>query len=124
MYQNNSNAFGCPLFKAVVFLHGLVVQVLSVNDKQHLIDIRQRRGNTGGLKRRERFAGTGCMPNVSASGDISILFVVVRDFDAIDYPLGRCNLIWTHDHQHILRSENAVLRQNVQQRMPGLCKVN
>ena len=35
---------GAIFLKPVVFLHGLVVQVLPVHDKQHLIDIRQPTG--------------------------------------------------------------------------------
>ena len=38
---SRSIAVGSTFFKAVILLHGLVVQVLTVNHKQHLINIRQ-----------------------------------------------------------------------------------
>ena len=44
------------LFKAVVFLHRLIIQVLAVYDEQHLVDIRQLRRQLRGLERRERLA--------------------------------------------------------------------
>ena len=41
LFQNGGGgvAVGCPLFKAVVLLHSLVVQVLPVYHKQHLADV-------------------------------------------------------------------------------------
>ena len=49
-YGSRGIAVGRSLFKAVIFLHGLVVQILTVNHKQHLIDIWQFRSKPCGFK--------------------------------------------------------------------------
>ena len=54
------------------------------------------------------------MPNVSTGSDVAILLVVVGDFDPVDNTLSSGNLIGPHDQQHILRCENTVLSQQVQ----------
>src|SRR5690554_3577368 len=33
----------CPLFKTVIFLHSLIIQIFTVNDKQYLVYVRQGR---------------------------------------------------------------------------------
>ena len=45
--------------------------------------------------------------------------VVVGNLDAVEDALGCGNLIGTHDHQHVFRSKNTVLRQNVQDGVAG-----
>ena len=67
---------GRPFFKAVIFFHGLVVQILAVYHEQNLINIgevgRQLRRFEGG----QRFAAACCVPDVPACRQCSRLLVV------------------------------------------------
>ena len=54
------------------------------------------------------------MPDISAAVTGAIFLIIICDFNPIDNPLGRRNLVWPHDHQHVFRCENAVLRENIQ----------
>ena len=49
LLQNSCTAVrvGSSFLETVILLHGLVVQILTVNDKEHLIDIRQLRCKSG-----------------------------------------------------------------------------
>ena len=67
------------------------------------------------------------MPDIAASLYSPRLLVVRGSLNAVDYPLGRNNLIGSHDKQEIFRSEHTVLRQDIEKRMLGkecLCEVN
>ena len=77
------------LFKAVVFLHRLIIQVLAVYDERHLVDIRKLRRELCGLERRERLASSRRVPDVAARLDAAVLLVGCGDFDAIENSL-RC----------------------------------
>lgn len=59
------------------------------------------------------------MPNVSAAGDGAVFLVVGSDVDPVQDTLRRRDLIGAHDEQHLLRSEDTILRQYIQNRMPG-----
>lgn len=107
------------LFKAVIFLHRLVVEVFSIHDKQHLVDRRQGGRKARGLEARQRFAGAGCVPDIPAARDGTVLLVVRRDLDTIQNTLGGGDLIRTHDHQHILAGEDAVTCQDIEDRVLG-----
>ena len=92
-------------FKAVVFLHRLIIQVFAVYDEQHLVDIRQLRRQLRGLERRERLAASRRVPDVAARLDAAVLLVGRGDFDAVQNPLCRRDLIRAHDEQQIFRGK-------------------
>ena len=71
------------LFKAVVFLHRLVVEILSVNHKQNLVDIRERGSKLRGFERGQRLAAARRVPNISAAVDRTVLFVVIGNLNSI-----------------------------------------
>ena len=121
LFQNCCRGVGIggAFFKAVIFLHGLVVEVFSVDDEQHLVNGRQGRGEPRGLEARERFARACCMPYITAAGDGAVLFVVGGDLNAVEDAFCRRDLIRAHDHQHVFRGKNAVPRQDIEQRMLG-----
>lgn len=112
-------AVGRPFFKAVIFFHGLVVQILAVYHEQNLINIgkigRQLRRFEGG----QRFAAACCVPDVPACRQCSRLLVVGRNLNAGQNTLGRRNLVRTHHQQQVFGRKDAILRQDVQQRMAG-----
>ena len=108
-----------PLFKTVVFLHGLIVEIFAVHDKQNLVDIRQCRGETRGFEGSQRFAASRGVPDVTAARDAAVFLIIVCNFDAVENPLGCRNLIRAHDEKQILGGENAIARQNVENRMAG-----
>ena len=102
-FQNRGAGVGVcrALLEAVIFLHGLVVQVLAVYHKQHLVDVGQLRCQPCRFEGGQRLAGSSGVPDVAAALDTAILFVVVGNLDAVQYPLGRRDLIWAHYHQHL-----------------------
>ena len=102
-FQNRCTGVGvcCALLKAVILLHGLVVQVLSVYHKQHLVDVGQLRCQPCCLEGSQRLAGASGVPDVATALDGAILFVVVGDLDAVQNPLGCRDLVWAHHHQHL-----------------------
>jgi hypothetical protein len=57
---------GRALLEAVVLAHGLVVQVLAVDDEQHLVDARQAARQLRGLEAGQRLAAAGGVPDVAA----------------------------------------------------------
>ena len=107
------------LFKTVVFLHGLIVEVFAVHDKQNLVDIGQCRGKPRGFEGGQRFAASRGVPDVTAARDAAELLIIVCNFDAVENPLGCRNLIRAHDEKQILGGENAIARQNIENRMAG-----
>ena len=104
LFQNGGGgvAVGCPLFKAVVLLHGLVVQIFSVHHEEHLVDVRELRGQLGSLEGGQGFAAAGGMPDVAAGLNGSAFFVVGGHLDPVQDALGGCDLIGPHDHQQVL----------------------
>ena len=95
-------AVGRALFKAVVLLHGLVVQIFSVHHEEHLVDVRELRGQLGSLEGGQGFAAAGGMPDVAAGLNGSAFFVVGGHLDPVQDALGGCDLIGPHDHQQVL----------------------
>ena len=102
-FQNRGAGVGVcrSLLEAVILLHSLIVQVLAVYHKQHLVDVGQLRCQPCRFEGGQRLAGASGVPDVAAALDAAILFVVVGDLDAVQYPLGCRDLIWAHHHQHL-----------------------
>ena len=59
------------------------------------------------------------MPDIPASGDGTVFLIVIGDLNAVQDPLSGRDLIRTHDHEHAFRSEDTILRQDIQDRMLG-----
>ena len=112
-------AVGGALLEAVVFLHGLVVQVLAVHHKENLVYVGQLAGQTGGLEGGQRLAAAGGVPDVAAALLGTVGFVVVGNGDAVEDALGGGDLVGPHDHEHILGGEDAVPGQDVEQGVPS-----
>ena len=91
----------CAILEAVILFHSLVVQILAVYHKQHLVDVGQLRCQPCRFEGGQRLAGASGVPDVATALDSAILFVVVGDLDAVQYPLGCRDLIWAHHHQHL-----------------------
>ena len=120
-------AIGRAFFKAVVFFHGLIVKVFSIDYEQNLIHIGERRCKLCGLKGGQRFAASRGVPDVTACIHRAHLLVIGRNFDAVENTLGSRNLIGAHDHQNFFRGKYAILGQHVQNGVLGkerLGKVN
>ena len=67
------------------------------------------------------------MPDVTTTLDTAVLLIIIGNFDTIENSLRSRNLVRPHDHQHILRCKNTVLRKDIQNRMlceKSLCKIN
>ena len=107
------------LLEAVVLLHRLVVEVLAVDDEQHLVDRGELAGELGRLEAGERLARTGGVPHVPAGGDRAPLLVVGGDVDPSQDLLGRHDLVRAHHEQHPVGGQHAVPGEDVQQRVLG-----
>ena len=71
------------LFKAVVLLHRLIVEVLPVHDEEYFVNIRKARRELSGLKGGQRLAAACRVPDIAAAPDGAVPFIVVRNFDAV-----------------------------------------
>ena len=79
-----------------------LIQVLTVNDKENLVDVGQKGGLSCGLEGGQSLAGTGGMPNITAACHTAVLLIVVGNLNAVQDTFCSGDLIWTHDHQHVL----------------------
>ena len=118
-HRSAAVAVGRALLEPVVFLDGLVVQVLAVHHKQHLVNVGQGRGKLRRLKGSQGFAAACRVPDVTAGLQGAGFLIVGGYFDPVQNPLGGYNLIGPHHQQKIFRSEHAIPGQDVQQGMPG-----
>ena len=67
------------------------------------------------------------MPNISAACDRAILLIVIGNFNAVQDTLGRNDLIRAHHEQQVLRSEDTVFCQDIEDSVlgeKGLCEVH
>ena len=112
-------AVGTAFLEVVVFLHGLIVEVLAVDDEEHLVDIGQSRGYLCGLERGQGFAAARGVPDVAASAKAPLPFVHRGLLDAQHDALGGGNLIGTHHEEVFVDREDAVFGQHVEQRGLG-----
>ena len=76
-------AVGRALFKAVVLLHSLVIQILAVYHKQHLVDIIELRGKLRCFEGSQRFTAARGVPDIAAACNRAELFVVVGDLNTV-----------------------------------------
>ena len=115
LFQNHSGCIAVrrPLFKTVIFLHGLVVQILTVYHKQHLINIWQLGSKPRCLKRSQGLAGTCGVPDITAAFHAAIFFIIVGNLNPVKDTLRSCDLIRTHDHQHILGRKDTIFCQDI-----------
>ena len=109
-------AVGGTLFKAVVLLHRLVVQVLSIHHEEHFLDAGHHRGELGGLERGERFAASGRVPDVTARIGRAGFFVVRGNQNPVQNPFRGRDLVRTHDQKQVFGRKNAVPGQDTQNR--------
>ena len=125
-YSGRSIAVGRAFLKAVIFFHGLIIQVFSINYKQNLVHIGKCGGKLCCLKGGQRFSTSRGVPDISSCIRCSHLLVVGGYVDAVQDTLSRRNLIGTHHHQDILCRKNTILGQYIQNRMlgkKGFCKI-
>lgn len=107
-------AVGSTLFKAVIFLHRLIVQILAVHDKKHLVDVIQFRGKLRRFEGSQRFAAAGGVPDVPAACYGAVFLIIVGDLNAVQNALGGDDLIWPHHQQHIFRRKYTVAGKDIQ----------
>ena len=112
-------AVGRSLLELVIFLHGLIVQILSVNHKQHLVNVRKLTGNLGRFKGRERLPAARGMPDVSSTLYGPIGLVIVCDIDPGKDFFGSHNLVGTHGQQDPVGGKDTIFDQHIEQRMFG-----
>ena len=107
------------LFEAVVLLHGLVVEILAIHHEDDLVDLFHAAGQPCRLKRREGFAGSGGVPDVTPTVHAAVPLVVGGEPDALYDGLRRRYLVGAHDEQQPLGGEHAVPCEHAEQGMLG-----
>ena len=118
---------GSTFLKAVIFLNGLVVQILAVNHEQDLFDIRKPCRKLGSLKGSQGLTASCGVPNISSGFDCSCFLVVGGHLNSVQDTLGCHNLIGSHDKQQFLGCEHTVFCQDIQNgvlRKESLCEVH
>ena len=107
-------AVGSAFFKAVIFLHRLIVQILAVHNEKHFVNIVQLGGKLRRLEGSQRFAAAGGVPDVPAACYGAVFLIIVGDLNAVQNALGGDDLIWPHHQQHIFRRKYTVTGKNIQ----------
>ena len=107
-------AVGSSLFKAVIFPHRLIVQILAVHNEKHFVDVVQLGSKLRRLERGQCFAATGGVPDVPAACYGAVFLIIVGDLNAVQNALGGDDLIWPHHQQHIFRRKYTVTGKNIQ----------
>ncbi len=74
---------GSTFLEAVVLFHGLVVEVLAVDDEEHLVDTFSLAAQLCSLERGERLSATCGMPNIAASVSCAFLMKVGATLDTL-----------------------------------------
>ncbi len=106
------------LLETVVLLHRLVVQVLAVDDEQHLVDALHPGDEAGGLEGGQGLAGSGGVPNVATTLGGAPFLVVGGLHHPVDDGLRRGDLVGAHHEEGPVDGEDAVPSQDVQQGVP------
>ena len=101
--------------KALVLLHGLVVQILAVHHKKHLVHKVQLGGQARGLKARQRLARSGGVPDVATPFELAPHFCLVRADDLPQHALGGGNLVRAHHQQRVAGVKHRVVQQHLEQ---------
>jgi hypothetical protein len=107
------------LLEAVVLEHGLVVEVLAIDDEQHLADAVEPGRELRRLEARQRLARPRGVPDVPAGRDGPEGPGVLRDLDPVQDPLGGDDLVGPHHEQHAVGGEHAIPGEHRQQGVPG-----
>ena len=116
---------GGSLLEPFILPHGLIIQVLAINDKQHLVDVRQSTRQLCRFETGQGFSASGSVPDVSTCRYFAQLPLVGRRGNPLQDLFSRHDLIWTHHKQLAVHIEHAILGQNIQQgvlRKKGLCE--
>ena len=94
------------LLKAFILLHSLVIQILTVDHKQHFVD--------GGFETGEGFAAARGMPDVAARRRCAHPSGVGAGNDALQNLFRSNNLIRPHDQQLAIHIEHAVAGEDTE----------
>lgn len=94
--------------EGVVFLDGLVVQILAVDDEEDLVDAFHASGELRRLEGGEGLPGTRRVPDVSSGCDGAGLLVHGGCLDALEDRFGGGDLVGPHDEELVRGIEDAV----------------
>ena len=106
--SSRSVAVGSTFFKSVIFFHCLIVQIFSIYNKQYFINKWKLWSKPCCFKGCQCFTWTCCMPDITTGSYCSILLIVMRYFNTIQYSFSCGNLIWTHYHQNVFWCKDTV----------------
>ena len=111
---------GCrALLKAFILLHGLVIQILAVDHKQHFVDGWQVSRQLSGFETGKGFAAAGGVPYIAARRRCAQPSGVGAGHDALQNLFRSDNLIRPHDQQFAIHIEHAVAGEYTEESMLG-----
>ena len=107
------------LLKAFILLHGLVIQILAVDHKQHFVDGGQVSRQLSGFEAGKGFAAAGGVPDIAARRRCAQPSGVGAGNDALQNLFRSDNLIRPHDQQLAIHIEHAVAGEDAEEGMLG-----
>ena len=119
-------AIGTVRTETIVFLHRLIVQILSVNDEYYLMHSLYIACKLSRLERGQGFARTGSVPNVASCLSRTFPMMVQGNRDTLDNTLSSSYLVRAHHQQFLIYIEHTIFCKNFEQRTfneEGLGKV-
>ena len=109
---------GTVLLEVVILLHGLIVQVFSVNHEEYLLHPLIHRSQLCRLERGQRLAATRCVPDVAACLCRTQPTAIVQGLiDTAQDGLCCCYLVGAHHHQTLIYRKHTVASQDVEQHL-------
>ena len=119
-------AIGTVRAETVVFLHRLIVQILSVNDEYYLMYSFYISCKLSRLERGQGFPRTGSVPDVASCLSRTFPMMIQGNLDTLGNTLGSSYLVRTHHQQFLIYIEHTIFGKNFEQRAfyeEGLGKV-
>ena len=101
----------------MVFLHGLVIQILAIYHKKHFFDEFQFCGQTRRLEAGQRLARARGVPDEAAAFGVAPVLGLMAAFDLPQNAFCRGNLVRAHHQQRIADIKHRVVQQHIQQRV-------
>ena len=103
--------------EALVFLHGLVVQILAVHHEKHLVDEVQFGGQARGLEAGQGLAAAGGVPDIAAAFRVAPVPGLIAALDLPQNAFRGGDLVRPHHQQRVADVEHRVMQQHVEQRV-------
>ena len=103
--------------EALVFLHGLVVQILAVHHEEHFVDEIQLGGQARCLKAGQGLAAAGGVPDEATAFYVAPVLGLMAALDLPQNAFCGGDLVRAHHEQRIADIKHRVVQQHIEQRV-------